>query len=704
MVFALLSVFAACASSFGVTVADNGFVCRTIDCSDGHVCGASYGLVGSSMLMRAGSPEFSLLVDGRRWSGCDTWSDIRTSVQESGGGRETRVSFLATNGSFRIGLAYMTYPGLPLVRKTLEVTNLGDADIRVEAVNVEDFRLAFDATKSQTYRNYARYRALGSYAGDWDDPLMIVHNTKGGGCGIAVGNEAVGVLKRTSVFEDGLSLRAGVTSPEQPYPFRRWLKKGGVWRSAAVFTVPYTGTRDPHQAVDATVQDYVRRHMGVRIEQIVRKPMFVYNTWDPFRQNVNEGLVLEVAEAAAECGVEEFVIDDGWQVNVAQLENRPKTAQAPRGDWVVDPGKFPRGLKPVFDRIRQLGMKPGLWVSLACVDSQSRPYREHPDWLVRDGEGRPANLHGGGLSTATACMGTGWYGHIRDTILRLVRECGLAYVKLDLAAVTSAYVYDSSLSGCRACGHSGHRDWAESLDVIYARCMDLFDELHRESPELFIDCTFETAGKLQLMDYGIAKHAEGNWLSNIGEAEPYGSLIMRGYAWGRCPALPAASLVIGNLRMDDPDHLLAFKSLAGTLPIMLGDPRKLSVAERAEYKAFAGWLKGLEARHGFMSFRQDLPGFGEPAEGRWDGFSRINTETKSGGLVGVFRQGAAEDSRRVVVPGLDPAVRYEIRRAPTGETVAAQTGEELAERGFEVSLPARHDGALYELSVRGGAR
>lgn len=42
--------------------------------------------------------------------------------------------------------------------------------------------------------------------------------------------------------------------------------------------------------------------------------------------------------------------------------------------------------------------------------------------------------------------------------------------------------------------------------------MKMFDDLHAEAPDLFIDCTFETAGKLQLMDYGIAKHAEGNWL------------------------------------------------------------------------------------------------------------------------------------------------------------------------------------------------
>jgi alpha-galactosidase len=36
----------------------------------------------------------------------------------------------------------------------------------------------------------------------------------------------------------------------------------------------------------------------------------------------------------------------------------------------------------------------------------------------------------------------------------------------------------------------------------------------------------------------------------------------------------------------------------------------------------------MENRYSIMSYRQDLPGFGEPKEGMWDGFSRINTESK----------------------------------------------------------------------------
>ena len=100
--------------------------------------------------------------------------------------------------------------------------------------------------------------------------------------------------------------------------------------------------------------------------------------------------------------------------------------------------------------------------------------------------------------------------------------------------------------------------------------------------------------------------------------------------------------------------------------------------------------------------------FGEPREGTWDGFARVNTETKSGGLVGVFRRNAPERSRRVAVRGLDPAAKYAVLKGAKGVCVAEMTGRELEEDGFEVTLPERCAGELYEIArvltgVRSGA-
>ena len=675
-------------------ILDNGIIRREISLTDGHIIGKSYSLLtGKENFIRNNAPEFSLMINDDTYSGFDDWKNIhQRDTTDTNGGKGIIISFSKPDQGIAIELMYMSYPQMPAVRKSLSVINIGKVDLKVEAVDVEDIPLNQSVIESWVMRQYARYKWLGPYTGNWDDPLIVVHDISGTK-GIAVGNEALGVLKRTTVFMDGISLTAGLTHPEQDYGFRKWLRTGERWTSPCIFTVLYDNSSDPELVVNTYVQDLVRKHIGTRIEQIPRKPMFVYNTWNPFRRNIDEKMIRELAKAAAECGVEEFIIDDGWQLNIHSPEGKPEYF----GDWEVDKKKFPNGLKPVFDYIKSLGMKPGLWMSLATADPSSIVYHEHPEWFVKGPDGQYTDLHHQNASTRTACMGTDWYDYIRDAILRLVREHGLAYVKLDLAIVTSAYVFTVERTGCYAENHPHHRDRAESFEVIYNRCMQLFDELHVEAPDLFIDCTFETAGKMQLMDYGIARYAEGNWLVNIEQPVPTGSLRVRNLSWGRSPALPATSLVIGNLNMNDKNHELGFKSLTGSLPIMLGDPRKLTEDERKNYKSWANWLNGLESRHGYMSFRQDLPGFGEPKEGSWDGFCRINTDTGSGGLVGVFNQGAKEKSRTVTIPWLKPDKMYKVKQGFEGKVIATGSGKKLAEEGFQVVLSKSYDGELFEL-------
>ena len=87
----------------------------------------------------------------------------------------------------------------------------------------------------------------------------------------------------------------------------------------------------------------------------------------------------------------------------------------------------------------------------------------------------------------------------------------------------------------------------------------------------------------------------------------------------------------------------------------------------------------------------------------WDGFSRLNVETGSGGIVGVFRNGSPETARTVTVPGLLPGRRYVVREAPgsgRGDSVVAEaTGAELGAVGFGVSLPREWTGVLFEVAA-----
>ena len=169
-------------------------------------------------------------------------------------------------------------------------------------------------------------------------------------------------------------------------------------------------------------------------------------------------------------------------------------------------------------------------------------------------------------------------------------------------------------------------------------------------------------------------------------------------AWWRSPAIPATALVIGNPEMQDKSWELHIKSIAGALPIMLGDPRQLSPEDLAKYRGYADWLQKMQNTHDIMSYRQDLPGFGEPAEGHWDGFQRINTETREGGIIGIFRHGAVENERTITIKYLDPGKTY-IVRYMDGRQLARLTGEELQKSGFRIKLDEYYAGELLEISL-----
>ena len=77
----------------------------------------------------------------------------------------------------------------------------------------------------------------------------------------------------------------------------------------------------------------------------------LYNSWEATHFDVNEAGQKALADKAAKVGVELFVVDDGWF-------GQRNDDKAGLGDWVVNPKKFPQGLKGLIDHVNHLG-----WIS-----------------------------------------------------------------------------------------------------------------------------------------------------------------------------------------------------------------------------------------------------------------------------------------------------------------------------------------------------
>ena len=671
---------------------NNGLVKRVINLpsvNSGFITTLYSPLNGDFKYFVKSNPDFQFEVNDVAYSGKGIWElldiQIITDAKEGDG---AAVKLFSEDKKIELTVNFLLYPNSPVIRKYLIVKNLTDKAVKLESVDVERFEVIGYApvTFSWIYHDYGRRRFIGPYEGGKQDALIIVHNMNWEQ-GIVIGNEATGVMKHTSVFWEAPEMCTGLTHKNAPYPFRKWLGKNESFETPKVFTIVYNNQKTPDEILNTAVPDFIRKHMGIRLSELKSKPTFVYNTWEPFLKNINEKLIMELAKASADAGMKEFIIDDGWQDNY--------------GDWGIDYKKFPDGLKPVFDYIKSLGMKPGLWISIGSASATSKVYQAHPEWFVLDKNGKTTSLHvANDKERFTACFGTGWYDYIKNILLKLAVDYGLEYMKLDFAVVTSAYTYDHTESGCYASDHPGHKDHNESLYTNYEQLWKLFDELHGLKPELFIDCTFETLGGTQLIDYALVKHAEGDWLSNFdGTVGEKTDIRVRNMAWWRSPAMPATALVIGNPQMQDKGWEMHIKSIAGALPIMLGDPRKLSETDLKKYRQYADWLQQMESKYNIMSFRQDLYGFGEPMEGMWDGFGRINTETKKGGIVGIFRHGAIDSKRTLTVNYLDPAGIYQVKTMD-GKLFTTLTGIELKTKGFVVELEEKYSGELFEICAK----
>jgi alpha-galactosidase len=716
-VLVLLFVVSPCFSQYaefaifsdGVLTLDNGYIQReiSVDAGTGRYVSTRLGLGGEDYNFLFGensSHDFRFSIFDIPLSGMNQWNFIEVDiieVENEGMGAIVKLKGTGIMSNLELDITYILYPGIAGIRKNLTFINHGDDDMQLESIDVEHLNLNSSTTDTEVYNHYCRNKHIGAYLGDWDDPVMAFHIAKDEK-GLVLVNEAPAVLKRMACFQEHNDISAGLTHADQAFPFRKWLKSGESFTTPDVFLLLYEGERSPYTALNFTLPQYIKNYMGLEIFKLEYKPVFVYNTWNPFRTNIEETMIGELVEAAEECGIQEFIIDDGWMVNTYTDRGANDPWWYPEvGDYIIDKTKFPNGLKPIFKDVKKRGMKPGLWLSIGSASASSAVYREHPEWFVRGSNGELANLHSSGnTGLRTACMSTDWTEHISDIILDLVKDHGLTYTKLDFASVTSAYVNDPTISGCYATDHEGHRDHPESLYANYSGLFELFDKLQKEAPDLFIDCTFETQGKLHLIDYAFLKHAEGNWLSNIEEVTPLGALRVRHLAWKRTSVIPAASCVIGNLRLDSEDLEFDFLSLVGTLPIMLGDIREIPEEKRDWMREWSDWLQEKQGIHDYMSYRQDLRGFGEPMEGHWDGWQRINVETQSGGLVGVFRQGSNENKRFVTVEGLSDRKTYEVIDGSTYDTVGVFTGDELRSNGFPVEMDNEYQGKVFEVIIQ----
>jgi alpha-galactosidase len=108
------------------------------------------------------------------------------------------------------------------------------------------------------------------------------------------------------------------------------------------------------------------------------------------------------------------------------------------GDWLETGRSFGGDIQAVLRDIAAQGFEPALWVAPFVASPESRLFREHPDWFVRDAEGKPlrsdrVGFGGWRLGPWYVVDGThpGAQRWLEDVFRTLRRDWGCTYFKLD---------------------------------------------------------------------------------------------------------------------------------------------------------------------------------------------------------------------------------------------------------------------------------
>ncbi len=361
----------------------------------------------------------------------------------------------------------------------------------------------------------------------------------------------------------------------------------------------------------------------------VRRPRPVHlNTWEALYFNVEPVNVNALAKAAADIGIERFVMDDGW------FHGRHND-RAGLGDWWPDENKFPAGLGALIAHVNDLGMEFGLWVEPEMVNPDSDLYRNHPDWALQL-QGRPLLTARNQLVLDIARPEVTHY--LFDRLCALLDAHPIRYLKWD-------HNRDLTCAGL----HDGRPGYRAQVQAFYT----LLERLRKAHPLVEIESCSGGGGRI---DFGVLRYTHRVWTSDCIDALSRID-IQRGMLQFFPPEIMGAHVGTAPAHTTGRTQNVAFRAavaMSGHFGVEL-DVRKLDLTQRTELAAWIELYKQWRER-----CHRGRTWLGEAGDGlSWQAHGDENANEL---LLLVYRR-APSDHRyppSVRLPMLDPAARYQV--------------------------------------------
>lgn len=416
------------------------------------------------------------------------------------------------------------------------------------------------------------------------------------------------------------------------------LHPGEEVRTPRILLLPWKG--DDRLAGHNRLRRLILARYSPRIGGELFTPPITNNTWFTFREgnDVTEKNQLECIKPMAPLGVEAFWLDAGW------FEGGWPTGV---GSWSPKPEAFPRGLKPLGDASHAAGMKFVVWFEPERVHPKSRIGKEHPEFVLRAGDGD--GLFNLGDPKARAFL--------TDLLSKCITDWGIDIYRNDFNI--------DPLPFWQAADAPDRRGITEIryVEGLYA----MWDDLRRRHPGLAID---NCASGGRRIDLETLSRSVPLWRSDTqccGHAEPVQDQVQ---AAGLNLYVPLHTSGCWGF---DP---YVFRSIATTGTNLCVDtraetfPAALAKAAIAEAKALRPMVLG--DYYPLLAIGLD--------EGQWCGWQLDRPELGQGMAVFFRRAKSPYAAVDVALRGLDPEAAYEVTFRETYDVRETRTlkGRDLA--------------------------
>ena len=148
-------------------------------------------------------------------------------------------------------------------------------------------------------------------------------------------------------------------------------------KSTESFTTPEVVHVYSNQGLDSmsqTFHGFIQNNMSP--ERFAHEPRPSYlNTWEAAYFDITEEKVFELAKLTKSLDLEMLVVDDGW------FEGRTDDRRS-LGDWTPDKKRFSSGIPALAKKVKDLGLKFGIWFEPEMTNADSQLFRDHPDWIL----------------------------------------------------------------------------------------------------------------------------------------------------------------------------------------------------------------------------------------------------------------------------------------------------------------------------------